>query len=43
MGFDSAQDFQRYVKEDPAHLEFVSTYRELFSDIGFVDYVDGDL
>ena len=39
--FDSEEDRHYYVKEDPAHVNFVKDVRPLVSQIQVVDFVPG--
>ena len=41
MEFESAADRDYYVKEDPAHLEFVRGLEGLVKDVRVVDFQDG--
>ncbi|KAG8626966.1 hypothetical protein KVT40_005911 [Elsinoe batatas] len=39
--FDSEEDRNYYVKEDPAHLEFVASIKDLVSGARVVDFTPG--
>ena len=39
--FASEEDRKYYVEEDPAHLEFKKSLKELVERVGVVDYTPG--
>ncbi|KAI0377182.1 stress responsive A/B barrel domain protein [Hypomontagnella monticulosa] len=39
--FESVEDRDYYVKKDPAHLEFVSTIKDLVEDAHVMDFIPG--
>ena len=41
MEFENDADWQYYLKEDPAHIEFKKSLRDVVEKVGVVDYMPG--